>query len=113
MVNGAIGWRVAVGVTALLLIALGIGRTVDGWRHAPLFAYVHAEWWGHSQADLLLDFEAWKPSTSDGRVWSAYGQFALAWAMLRPDEPRAKSAQIAAEEAAIRGLSLAPAQPSA
>jgi hypothetical protein len=64
MVNGAIGWRVAVGVTALLLIALGIGRTVDGWRHAPLFAYVHAEWWGHSQADLLLDFEAWKPSTS-------------------------------------------------
>lgn len=108
--RGGVVWRTVGFCAATLLLWHAGSALAEGWRTAPLAAYVHAAWWGRGDqpdpAALLAD----PPGRADGRAWSGYAQAALAAARGMTDASAHERALDLAEAATRQALQLGPAQ---
>lgn len=102
------GRRVVLGGLALMLLAAGGSRMLEGWRLEPLEAYVHAAWWGLPQQPLPSRLQDWQPDNRNGRAWASFSQATLDHANSKAEsDPETVGQARAAVETA---LMLAPAQ---
>jgi hypothetical protein len=112
MASRRVAVRLALMVLAALLAVHGASGVVEGWRLAPLDAFVHAVWWGGTPPALPARIADWQPQLDNGRAWAAYGQAALA-VLDSSESSRHAGGEAAIADAAIqRALTLAPAQPA-
>lgn len=103
-------WRSIGFCVATLLLWHAGNALAEGWRIAPLAAYVHAAWWGRGDQPDPAALLAALPGRADGRAWSGYAQAALAAAQIETDALARRRALDLAETATRQALTLGPAQ---